>query len=281
MLVSMHELLQDAEKNNYAVGGFNCPTLENVYGVIQAAEAGRSPVILSFPQVHEKTVPLSVIAPILLHAAKEASVPVCVHLDHGSSIDYIEKALKLGFNSVMYDGSRMSLEENIRNTRAVVEMASAYGADVEAELGGISGDEAGISLGDSPEAKLTVPEEAERFVRETGVTSLAASIGTAHGFYTEEPKIDFERIDTIHRLTGVPLVMHGGSGVSEEDYHRAIGLGIRKINYYSYMAKAGTDAIKNLLAVKDVKYFHELSLAARDAMAADVENALKLFANSK
>lgn len=281
MLVSMQELLQAAEKNNYAVGGFNCPTLENVYGVIQAAEAGGIPVILSFPQVHEKTVPLAVIAPILLHAAREAEVPVCVHLDHGSSIDYIEQALKLGFNSVMYDGSRLSLEENIKNTRTVVEMASAYGAAVEAELGGISGDEAGISLGDSPGARLTDPQEAARFVRETGITSLAASIGTAHGFYTEAPQIDFGRIDAIHRLTGVPLVMHGGSGVSAEDYRRSIGLGIRKINYYSYMARAGVEGIKGLLAQKEVKYFHELSIAAREAMAADVAKALQVFANGK
>lgn len=281
MLVSMGELLQAAEKNNYAVGGFNCPTLENVYGVIQAAEAGGRPVILSFPHVHEKTVPLSVIAPILLHAAKEASVPVCVHLDHGGSLDYIEQALKLGFNSVMYDGSRLGLEENIKATRKVVEMAAAYGADVEAELGGISGDEAGVSLGDNPKVRLTDIQEAERFARETGITSLAASIGTAHGFYTEAPQIDFERIDAIHRLTGLPLVMHGGSGISAEDYHRAIGLGIRKINYYSYMARAGVEGVKSLLAQKEVRYFHELSAAAKEAMAADVEKALAVFANRR
>lgn len=278
MLVSMRELLADAEKNNYAVGGFNCPTLENVYGVMQAAEKEQVPVILSFPQVHEKTVPLKVIGPILLQAARDAKVPVCVHLDHGSTVAYVEEALRLGFNSVMYDGSKLSLAENIRNTQAVVKLARKYQADVEAELGGIAGDEAGISSGDT-ESKLTDIYEAVEFVQTTGVNSLAASIGTAHGFYTEAPKIDFRRIEEIHRKTGLPLVMHGGSGVSDEDYHKAINLGIRKVNYYSYMAKAGVEGVKALLAEKNVKYFHELAIAAKDAMAGDVAKALRLFAN--
>ena len=278
MLVSMRELLADAEKNNYAVGGFNCPTLENVYGVIQAAEKEQVPVILSFPQVHEKTVPLKVIGPILLQAARDAIVPVCVHLDHGSTVAYVEEALRLGFNSVMYDGSKLSLAENIRNTQAVVKLARKYQADVEAELGGIAGDEAGISSGDT-ESKLTDIDEVVEFVQATGVNSLAASIGTAHGFYTEAPKIDFRRIEEIHRKTGLPLVMHGGSGVSDEDYHKAINLGIRKVNYYSYMAKAGVEGVKALLAEKNVKYFHELAIAAKDAMAEDVAKALRLFAN--
>lgn len=278
MLVSMRELLADAEKNNYAVGGFNCPTLENVYGVMQAAEKEQVPVILSFPQVHEKTVPLKVIGPILLQAARDAKVPVCVHLDHGSTVAYVEEALRLGFNSVMYDGSKLSLAENIRNTQAVVKLARKYQADVEAELGGIAGDEAGISSGDT-ESKLTDIYEAVEFVQATGVNSLAASIGTAHGFYTEAPKIDFRRIEEIHRKTGLPLVMHGGSGVSDEDYHKAINLGIRKVNYYSYMAKAGVEGVKALLAGKNVKYFHELAIAAKDAMAEDVAKALRLFAN--
>lgn len=278
MLVSMRELLADAEKNNYAVGGFNCPTLENVYGVMQAAEKEQVPVILSFPQVHEKTVPLKVIGPILLQAARDAKVPVCVHLDHGSTVAYVEEALRLGFNSVMYDGSKLSLAENIRNTQAVVKLARKYQADVEAELGGIAGDEAGISSGDT-ESKLTDIYEAVEFVQATGVNSLAASIGTAHGFYTEAPKIDFRRIEEIHRKTGLPLVMHGGSGVSDEDYHKAINLGIRKVNYYSYMAKAGVEGVKVLLAEKNVKYFHELAIAAKDAMAGDVAKALRLFAN--
>ena len=278
MLVSMRELLADAEKNNYAVGGFNCPTLENVYGVMQAAEKEQVPVILSFPQVHEKTVPLKVIGPILLQAARDAKVPVCVHLDHGSTVAYVEEALRLGFNSVMYDGSKLSLAENIRNTQAVVKLARQYQADVEAELGGIAGDEAGISSGDT-ESKLTDIDEAVEFVQATGVNSLAASIGTAHGFYTEAPKIDFRRIEEIHRKTGLPLVMHGGSGVSDEDYHKAINLGIRKVNYYSYMAKAGVEGVKALFAEKNVKYFHELAIAAKDAMAEDVAKALRLFAN--
>lgn len=277
MLVSMKRILTDAQRGNYAVGGFNCPGLEYVLAVIRAAEDCGEPVILSFPQVHEKTVPLKVIAPVLLRAAAASGVPACVHLDHGSDKDYISRALDLGFNSVMYDGSKLPLEKNIENTRAVVELARRYGADVEAELGGIAGDEAGISTGETANAALTDPDEAVRFVRETGVDSLAASIGTAHGFYTAPPKLDFARIEEIHRKTGVPLVMHGGSGVSETDYALAISKGIRKINYYSYMAKAGVDSVKDLLREKNANYFHELASAATEAMRADVRKAICLF----
>lgn len=240
MLVTMKTMLADAQRGNYAVGGFNCPGLEYVLAV-------------------------------------DAGVPVCVHLDHGSDIDYIHRALDLGFNSVMYDGSKLSLRENIENTQAVVELARRYGADVEAELGGIAGDEAGISTGETVNAAITDPAQAVRFVRETGVDSLAASIGTAHGFYTAPPKLDFARIEEIHQRTGVPLVMHGGSGVSERDYAAAISKGIRKINYYSYMAKAGADGIKNLLEHKNVNYFHELAVVAVGAMEQDVKQAICLF----
>ena len=204
MLVSMKTMLADAQRGSYAVGGFNCPGLEYVMAVIRAAEDCGKPVILSFPQVHEKTVPLKVIAPILLRAAMDADVPACVHLDHGNDINYIYRALDLGFNSVMYDGSKLPLEKNIENTQAVVELARRYGADVEAELGGIAGDEAGISTGEAVNAALTDPAEAVRFCRETGVGSLAASIGTAHGFYTAPPKLDFARIEEIHQRTGCP-----------------------------------------------------------------------------
>ena len=277
MLVSMKELLADAERKNYAVGGFNCPGLEYVLAVIHAAEACGKPVILSFPQVHEKTVPLKTIAPILRQAAIDAEVSVCVHLAHGSDITYIHRAWDLGFHSVMYDGSRLRLEENIETTRAGVELAHSYGADVEAELGGIAGDEAGIATGETADTALTDPDEAERFVRQTNVDSLAASIGTAHGFYTAAPKIDFARIETIRQKTAVLLVMHGGSGIRPEDYTLAIRKGIRKINYYSYMAKAGVDGVKGLLESKDVKYFHEITTAALDAMTENVKMAICLF----
>lgn len=277
MLVSMKQLLADAERGDYAVGCFNCTTLENVMAVVGAAEESGKSVILGFPQVHERTVPLEVIGPILVRAAERAAVPVCVHLDHGSTIGYLARALELGFNSVMYDGSRLSLEENIAQTKKVVELAKRYGACVEAELGGISGDEAGISVGEDAAAALTDPDEAARFAAETGVDTLAASIGTAHGFYRLPPRLDFPRIGEIRRRTGLPLVMHGGSGVSEPDYRTAIHLGIRKINYYSYMAKAGVDGVKRLLGEKDVKYFHELALAAAEEMRRDAASAIRLF----
>lgn len=281
MLVHMKKLLEEAEKKIYAVGCFNCPTLENVYAVIRAAETCNRSVILSFPQVHENTIPLRVMGPILLNAAKDASVQVCVHLDHADSLDYIQKALELGFPSVMYDGSALSFEENVKNSKAVVQMAHEYGAEVEAELGGISGEEAGISSGHMVETKLTDVEEAVSFVRETNIDFLAPSIGTAHGFYEKVPHLDFERISAIHEKTKIPLVLHGGSGISEEDYRTVIDRGMRKINYYSYMAKAGADGVKQLFEKKNVKYFHDIALTAMDSMEADVRKAIILFANYK
>ncbi len=278
MLVKMTDLLKQAERDNIAIGCFNCVDLESVIAVTRAAEICGKPVILGFPQVHEKTIPLRVIGPILLDTAERTDAPVCVHLDHGSSIDYILDALKMGFPSVMYDGSHLQLEDNIANTAKVVALAKEYGSAVEAELGGIEGDEAGVA-GTTAQtgARLTDPEDAIRFAEETGIDSLAASIGTAHGFYTAAPRLDFDLIDKIHHKTGLPLVMHGGSGVSEEDYLKAISLGIRKINYFSYMSKAGTDSVKAVLKEKDVKYYHELTIAATMGMQQNVQKAIKLF----
>lgn len=277
MLIDMKTLMEKAEEGKFAVGSFNCTTLEMVRAVVLAAEETRKPVILSFPQVHERTIPLAVIAPVLIHAAKNSTVPICVHLDHGTTIDYIRNALELGIRSVMYDGSHLPLKENIATTKAVVKMAAQYGADVEAELGGIAGDESGIATEVVTHANQTDPDEAAQFVRLTGITTLAASIGTAHGFYTESPKINFDRIEEIRQRTGIPLVMHGGSGVSKADITVAIAKGIRKINYYSYMAKAGVTGTKALLAEKEVSYFHEIASAATNAMKKDVKKAIQLF----
>ncbi|RAV06474.1 class II fructose-bisphosphate aldolase [Paenibacillus sp. YN15] len=278
MLVTLTDVLKLAEEKDYAVGSFNTPNLESIMAVVETAEKLDAPVIISHAQVHEAFMPIEKIGPVMLHFAKTATVPVCVHLDHGEDLEYVEKALKLGFTSVMYDGSLLPYEENVRRTIETVRMAKAYNSSVEAEIGILGGREAGGSgPAVSMEKMYTDPDMADRFVGETGIDALAASFGTAHGFYKAKPKLDFARIDKIKALVGIPLVMHGGSGVSPADYTTAISKGIRKINYYSYMARAGVHKVEELLKNQQVDFFHDISTAAIDGMKADIEKAMKVF----
>lgn len=280
MLVSLVEILNIAKEKKYAVGAFNTPNLESIFAVIETAEKLNVPVIISHAQLHEELIPLNKIGPIMLQCAKNAAVPVCVHLDHGEDLTYLEGALELGFTSIMYDGSLLSYEENVKNTIKAVEMAKKYNASVEAEIGILGGREAGSSdIGKKAEDSYTDPALAERFVKETGIDALAASFGTAHGFYKVKPKLDFDRIEKIQALVNVPLVMHGGSGVSPEDYTTAISKGIRKINYYSYMSRVGVHGVENLMKERKVEFFHDLVVAAVDSMKADIEKAMKVFCN--
>ena len=238
MLVSLKEILKIAEAKKCAIGSFNTPNLESLTAVIDAAERRNSPVIIMHAQIHEemKLVKLDVIGEIMLMMADKASVPVCVHLDHGIELGYIKKALDIGFTSVMYDGSTLPTKENYANTCIAVEIANRYGASVEAEIGSMGSREGGDACGESI---YTDPDDAKKFAESTGIDALACAFGTAHGLYIKKPQLDFDRLNKIHSLVRVPLVMHGGSGVSTDDYKRVIELGIRKINYYTYMAKAG------------------------------------------
>jgi ketose-bisphosphate aldolases len=280
MLVDLVEILKIAEEEKYAVGAFNTPNLESILAVIETAEKFNVPVIISHAELHEEIMPLHKIGPIMIQCAKNATVPVCVHLDHGENLSYLEKALEIGFTSIMYDGSLLSYEENVSNTIKAVEMAKKYNASVEAEIGILGGREAGSSdNGKKVEDLYTDPLLAEKFVKETGIDALAASFGTAHGFYKVKPKLDFDRIDKIKSLVNTPLVMHGGSGVSPEDYTIAINKGIRKINYYSYMSRAGVNRVASLLKEREVEFFHDLVVVAIDGMKADIEKAMKVFYN--
>lgn len=280
MLATLNEVLKMAEENNYAVGAFNTPNFECLLAVVRNAEEMNVPVIISHAQLHEEVSPLKDIGPVMVYMAKEAKVPVCVHLDHGETLGYLQEALDMGFTSVMYDGSLLSYEENVENTKKAVSMAAKAGAGVEAEIGVLGGREAGAApVGQKAEDRYTDPEIAQRFVEDTGIDALACSFGTAHGIYKAKPKLDFERIGRIKSLVGIPLVMHGGSGVSPEDYRKAIGKGIRKINYYSYMSNAGTKAVKNLLDTQEVTFFHDLAYAAVQAMKEDIRKAMDVFYN--
>ena len=278
MLVTLNEILKMAEERSCAIGAFNTPNLECIRAVIDTAEKYNVPVIISHAELHEETAPLDVIGPIMVLSARNAKVPVCVHLDHCETLDYMARALEIGFTGVMYDGSLLPYEQNVANTIRAVAMARPYRVGVEAEIGQLASREGGI--GENARGPVyTDPDLAVRFVRQTGIDALAPSFGTAHGIYKSIPVLDLDRVAVIKEKVGLPLVMHGGSGVSPEDYRTAVRNGIRKINYYSYMSKAGTTAAKELLVGGDVTFFHEVAMAAQKAMTADVDKAFQIFYN--
>lgn len=284
MLITLKNILAIAEKNGYAVGSFNAPNLESLQAVIGAAEALGLPVIIQHAQCHEQFIPLEIMGPIMVDFAKRAEVPVCVHLDHGEDLEFLEKALELGFTSIMFDGSGLSFDENVKNTKRAVEMAAEKGASVEAELGSMGRRESGAGdrTGSDDESKIyTDPKMAKEFVRETGIDALACSFGTTHGIYLTKPRLDFSVVEKVRRETGnIPVVMHGGSGVSCEDFHRAIRAGVRKINYFTYMDKAGGSAgaeYINSLSGGEPQFFTSIAVAARAAMQENVRQAMINF----
>lgn len=283
MLVTLKEILKIAEEKKIAIGAFNAANLESLEAVIGAAEELKLPVILQFAQCHEPWISLELIGPVMVAEAKKASVPVCVHLDHGETLDYLEKALEIGFTGIMYDGSVLPYEENLENTKKAVAMAAKTGACVEAELGSMGKRESGTGDADGDDTKIyTDPQQAKAFVDASGIDALACSFGTTHGIYLTTPKLDFDVVKCVRALTDdIPVVMHGGSGVSREDYHAAIRAGVRKINYFTYMDKAGGNAaaeyVKSLRAEEPL-FFSSLSMAARDAMKENVKEAMRVFA---
>lgn len=285
MLVTLNEIMKIAEEREIAIGSFNTPNLESLEAIIRAAEELDLPVIIQFAQCHEPWIPLSLIGPIMVEAAKKAAVPVCVHLDHGETLEYLQQALDIGFTGIMYDGSTLSYEENLANTKQAVAMAKKTGASVEAELGSMGRREsgAGDDTGADDETKIyTDPDQAAVFVKETGIDALACSFGTTHGIYLAEPKLDFDVVKNVRAKTDqIPVVMHGGSGVSREDYEKAIKAGTRKINYFTYMDKAGGNAAAAYVeSVKDGEplFFSSVFMAAREAMKENVKEAMKMFA---
>ncbi len=274
MLVTLKEILKIAEERKIAIGSFNTPNMTMARAIIAAAEEVDVPVIIMHAQVHEEMglCKLEEVAPMMLAYAKLAKVPVCVHLDHGTDLEYVKRGLELGFTSVMYDGSALPDDENTANTKIAVAEAKKTGASVEAEIGSMGAREGGAEGGASI---YTDPKAAAKFVKETGIDALACAFGTAHGFYKDKPKLDFERLSEIYNSIDVPIVMHGGSGVSTEDYYEVIKRGVRKVNYYTYMSKAGGEAISG----KQYNQFHDALLDAQKAMQADVTAAMKVFAN--
>ena len=279
MLVNLKELMRYAQEHNTAIGGFNGPTLESARAALEAAQELGVPVILQHAPVHDPFISLELAGKIMLALAEEATVPVCVHLDHGDSPETVMRAIRTGYSSVMYDASGKPFEQNLSETREIVKLAHAVNVTVEAELGNMPHNFRG-ELGEySPEAFYTVPADAKRFAQETGVDALAISFGTVHGVYKAKPKLNFDIIRQVREETnGLPLVMHGGSGLTDEDYRTAIACGIRKINYYTYEALAGGRGIYE--AVKrspENLYFHDAAMAATRAMREDVLRILRVF----
>lgn len=248
-LVTVSELLQKAEKGGYAVGAFNCNNMEIVQAIIAAAEAENAPVIIQASQGAIKYAGLEWIVGMAKLAAEHATVPVALHLDHGTSFEQCVQCIRAGFSSVMIDGSKLPLDENIALTNKVLEVARSVGVSVEAELGKIGGTEDDITV-DERDAMFTEPAEAKEFVERTGVDALAVAIGTAHGQYKGEPKLDFDRLEKIKSVVNVPIVLHGSSGVPDEAIKKAIQLGVSKVNIDTNIREAIVGAMRQVIMEK-------------------------------
>ena len=266
MLVNMNEVLKPAQKGKYAVGLFNAVNLELARGIIAAAEQTGSPVIMGTAEVLFPYGPLEEVSYYLLPMAKKAKVPVVIHLDHGLKKETCLKALELGFTSIMYDCSTDSYDENVRKVKEMADIAHSFGATIEGELGHV-GDNEGSAEGSShlaePSKFFTDPKMAKDYVDKTGVDALAIAVGNAHGAYKLPPKLDFERIRTIAKTVNVPLVLHGGSGLTDNDFKKAIQEGISKVNIF-------TDI--NVAAVKaEFSRFTDMNKGIIDLIPAAVE----------
>ena len=281
MLVNMNEVLRPAKANKYAVGLFNAVNLELARGIINAAESSRSPVIMGTAEVLLPYGPLEEVSYYLLPMAKKASVPVVVHLDHGLTYDTCIKALELGFTSIMYDCSTDSYEDNVKKVKEMADIAHSYGATIEGELGHV-GDNEGSAEGSShledPSKYFTDPALAKDFVEKTGVDALAIAVGNAHGAYKLPPKLDFERIRTIANTVDVPLVLHGGSGLTDADFKQAIKEGISKVNIFTDINVAAVEAEFHKFSSMD-KGIIDLIPAAVEAVKQESVKKMKLFSS--
>ena len=247
MLVNMNEILLKAKAGGYGVGFFNAVNVEMARAIIETAEELHAPVIVGTAEILLPTTDMPTVASYLIPMAQKASVPVCVHYDHGLTFEKCMEALKLGFTSIMYDCSTEDYESNTAKVAEMVRICHAMGATVEGELGHV-GDNEGAGKLDDPTAFYTDPAVAKDFVTRTGVDALAVAVGNAHGDYKFPPKLDFDRIRTISAGTGIPLVLHGGSGLADDDFRIAVKEGICKVNIFTDIDKAGKRGIEEGLA---------------------------------
>ena len=275
MLVTLNDVLKDAQKKQYAVGLFNTTDSDMLDAAIEAAEELRSPIVIGTAEVLLPHGELKLIAPGIIAAAKRASVPVVVHLDHGLTFNRCIEALKLGFSSVMFDGSAYEWDENIRNTNEMVKIAHAFGASVEGEIGHV-----GLAAtGDNSDTdEYTTPKEAFDYIKATGVDALAVAIGSAHGVYKKKPMLNIERLKEIKKETDVPLVLHGGSGLSDDDFRNTVKEGIAKVNIFTDLCLAGEKAMKE--GIKNGSGYLEIRNLKVNAIKKAVAEKIKLFGSA-
>jgi fructose-bisphosphate aldolase, class II len=279
-LVSMVELLEKAQKEHYAVGAFNCNNMEIVQAIVAAAEAEQAPVIIQASQGAIKYAGIEYITALTKIAAEKAKVPIALHLDHGTSFAQVMQCARNGFSSVMIDGSKLPLEENIALTNKVIEAVRPLGLSVEAELGKIGGTEDDITVSER-EALFTDPVEAEHFVQATKVDALAIAIGTAHGQYKGTPKLDFERLSEIKKRVTTPIVLHGSSGVPDDALREAISRGVCKVNIDTNIREAFVLAARQVLEGNPKEIDPRKMLGpAREAAIAIIREKIRTFGSN-
>jgi ketose-bisphosphate aldolase len=290
--ITMREILADCREEGWAVPAFDVVNHETVLAALEGAEAEKAPVILMVLPGHTPQKHWSGLAALVRAEAERATIPVCLQLDHATRLDQVQAALALGFSSVMIDGSTLPLEENIALTRKVVDKAHARGVSVEAELGHVAGGEevldrpepnhvgtgSGEAAGLAPAASLTRVEEAGRFVAETGVDALAVAIGTVHGLYSAEPRLDFERLAALRKATSIPLVLHGGSGTPDAHIRRAVAGGICKVNIWTEVALVFSATLTASLAIPTEHLrLHQALAVARASAQEIVQQKIRLL----
>ena len=275
MLVNMKEMLEKAKREQYGVSFFNAVNMEMARAVIETAEELKAPVIVGTAEVLLPAMELNYVAKYLIPMAKEASVPVAVHYDHGLTFDRCMEALRLGFTSIMYDCSTLGYEDNLEKVKEMVRICHGMNVTVEGELGHV-GDNAGIGKLENPSDYYTDPGMALDYVTRTGIDALAVAVGNAHGDYAFPPRLDFDRIDVISKKTGIPLVLHGGSGLADSDFKKAVKLGISKINIFTDIDKAGKRGIERGLKA-GAGTMMELMPYETEEMKKVVEEKITLF----
>ena len=277
MLVNMKELLKDAQNGNYAVGSFSVANMEMVLGVLKAARELSAPIILQIAEVRLKQSPLKIIGPLMVAAAENADTPVAVHFDHGKTEEKIKQALDLGFTSVMFDGSHLPLDENIATTKRIIDIAGKYNASVEAEIGCVGGSEDGS---EDIAINCTKPQDAVRFEAETGVDALAIAIGNAHGNYKDVPKLRFDILQKVNEMTNTPLVLHGGTGISPDDFVKCSKNGIKKINIATATFDCVEQSVRQAYEQDAINGYYDLHLAEIDGAYQNAKKHIMIFGSN-
>lgn len=281
-LVTLKEILAHTKDKHYAVGGFNFNGYEDAQGMINGAVEKSSPIILMASMGACKYMGINQVVGLIKGMAESVEIPICLHLDHATDYDLIKKAIKAGFTSVMIDASAKDYETNIKDSKAIVDFAKNYNCSVEAELGKVGGKEGNVDVKDGEET-FTDPKDVPRFVQETGIDALAIAFGSAHGFYKSMPKLDFKRLEEIVRMTDCPLVLHGGTGISEEDFKRCIQMGISKINVGTEFKAVYTNTLRRMCLELPLTEFDPRRFMGpvKEACAEAVKTKIEIFGSEK